>query len=58
MKHNFVVGIIGGLIGSAMLLIVLSATGIVGARDADGSRSDVSHVNSVAAATLTSTFTY
>jgi hypothetical protein len=58
MKRNFVVGLFGGLIGSAMLLIVLSAAGIVGARGGDVAQSDVSHVNAIAAATLTSTFTY
>ncbi len=49
MKHNFVVGLVGGLIGSAMLLIVLSVAGIVGAalykadrvNDANVARSDV-----------------
>src|SRR5450759_3497118 len=59
MKRNFVVGMFGGLIGSAMLLLVLSAAGIVGARSADVTRSDVSRANEVSAATpLTSTFTY
>jgi hypothetical protein len=32
MKRNFVVGMFGGLIGSAMLLILLSAGGVVAAR--------------------------
>ncbi len=59
MKRNFVVGMFGGLIGSAMLLLVLSAAGIVGARSADVTRSDVARANDVSAATpLTSTFTY
>ena len=59
MKRNFVVGMFGGLIGSAMLLIVLSATGIVGARSSEVAQSDVSRANEVSAATpLTSTFTY
>jgi hypothetical protein len=58
MNRNFVAGLFGGLIGSAMLLIVLSVAGIVGAGGAD-----ISHGNArpdvVGAATpLTSTFTY
>jgi hypothetical protein len=58
MKHNFVVGLLGGLIGAAMLLILLNVTGIVGARSVEV-RSDVSRTNEVSAATpLTSTFTY
>ncbi len=59
MKRNFVVGMFGGLIGSVMLLIVLSATGIVGARSSEVARSVVARANDVSAATpLTSTFTY
>ncbi len=58
MKHNFVIGVSGGLVGSVLVLIVLSAAGIVGARNADV-RSDVSRANDVSAVTpLTSTFTY
>ncbi len=58
MKRNFVVGMFGGLVGSAMLLVVLSAAGIVGARSADVPRDEV-RSNAISAATsLTSTFTY
>jgi hypothetical protein len=58
MKRNFVISLFGSFIGFGMLLIVLSATGIVGARDTDASRDDA-RPNVVSAATpLTSTFTY
>lgn len=58
MKRNFVVSLFGSLVGFGMLFILLSATGIVGARGAEV-RSDMSHANDVSAATpLTSTFTY
>ncbi len=59
MNRNFVVSLFGSFIGFGMLLLLLSAAGIVGARGADVARSDVSRVNEVSAATpLTSTFTY
>jgi hypothetical protein len=59
MKRNVIVSVLSGFLGSAMLLILLSAAGIVGARGADVARSDVSRANEVSAATpLTSTFTY
>ncbi len=59
MKRNFVVSVFGSLVGFGMLFILLSAAGIVGARRADVTRSDVSRTNDVSAATpLTSTFTY
>ena len=59
MKRNIIVSLLSGFCGSALLLILLSATGIVGARSSDAGRSDVSHVNEVEASTpLTSTFTY
>ncbi len=59
MKRNFVVSMFGSFVGFGMLLILLSATGIVGARGADVSRSDVASINAVSAVTpLTSTFTY
>ena len=51
MKRNFVVGMFGGLTGSAMLLLVLSAAGIVGARSSDVARSDVSRANNINEAT-------
>lgn len=57
MKRNFIGGLFGGLIGLAMLLIVLSATGRVSARDVNAARSDVSRVNAVAAAVITVTTT-
>jgi hypothetical protein len=58
MKRNFVVGLFGGLIGSAMLLILLSAAGVVGAR-AIQSQPEAARTQEVSAATpLTSTFTY
>jgi hypothetical protein len=40
MKRNIIVGVLSGFFGSALLLILLSATDIVGARSADV-RSDV-----------------
>ncbi len=58
MKRNFAVGLLGGLIGSAMLLILLSATGMVSARSSDVAQSDVSRMNAATVATLPSTFTY
>jgi hypothetical protein len=58
MKRNFVVGLLGGLVGSMLLLIVFSATGIVGARGVDLPR-DEARPNTISASTLlTSTFTY
>jgi hypothetical protein len=58
MKRHFVVSLFGSFVGVGMLLLLLSAAGIVGARSADV-RSDVSRANDVSAATpLTSTFTY
>ena len=58
MKRNFVAGLLGGLIGAAMLLLLLSATGVVGAR-AIQSQPAVARPQEVSAATaLTSTFTY
>ncbi len=59
MKPNFVVSLFGSFIGFGMLLILLSAAGIVGARSSEVAQSDVSRANEVSAATpLTSTFTY
>ncbi len=58
MKRNIIVSVFSGFFGSALLLILLSATGIVGARDANVSRSDISHINAAAAAPLTSAFTH
>ena len=58
MKRNFIFGLFGGLIGSALLLMLLSAAGVVGAR-AIQSQPDAARVQDVSAATpLTSTFTY
>jgi len=58
MKRNTIVSVLSGFIGSALLLILLSATGVVGARASDVTRSDGASVKAVAAATVTSTFTY
>jgi len=68
MKRNFVVGVFGGVIGTAVVLMLLSAAGIVGAAlyTADRvngaevrSARSVSRANEVSAATpLTLTFTY
>src|SRR5512140_886041 len=58
MKRNFVAGLFGGLMGAAMLMIVLSATSSAGAHGANDLQAAAAHVNSAAAATLTSTFTY
>ncbi len=59
MNRNIIVSVLSGFCGSALLLILLSAAGIVGARTADVGRSDVARTNEVSAATpLTSTFMY
>jgi hypothetical protein len=59
MKRNISVSVLSGFFGSALLLMLLSAAGIVGARGGDVIRSDVARANEVAASTpLTSTFTY
>src|SRR5512140_1914117 len=58
MKRNFVAGLFGGLMGAAMLMIVLSATSSAGAHGANDLQAAAARVNSVVAATLTSTFTY
>jgi hypothetical protein len=57
MKRNFVLGLFGSLAGFGMLLLLLSATGIVGARGADIPR-DQARPEAVSTAPLTSTFTY
>src|SRR3989304_4682828 len=58
MKRNFVVSLFGGLVGSAMVLMLLSAAGVVGAR-AIQSQPDAARTQEISAATpLTSTFTY
>ena len=56
MKRNFVFGLFGGLIGSALLLMLLSAAGVVGAR-AIQSQPDAARTQDVSAAfeTITST---
>ena len=56
MKRNFFVGLFGGLIGSALLLMLLSAAGVVGAR-AIQSQPDAARTQDVSAAfeTITST---
>lgn len=56
MRRHIVVSVLSGFFGSALLLILLSAAGTVGAQSGEV-RAEVSRVNS-AAATLTSTFTY
>ena len=58
MKRNFVVGLFGGLIGSAMLLMLLSATGVVGARGQERSSLLAPDPSVLASTPLTSTFTY
>ena len=59
MKHNFVVGLFGSLIGSALVLIILSATGAVSARGGDIVQTAVSQVKEASASPIvTSTFTY
>ena len=58
MKRNFIVGLFGSVIGSAILFLLLSAAGVVGAQSAEV-RSDAAPPNAISAATsLTSTFTY
>jgi hypothetical protein len=58
MKRMIVASTLSGFFGAALLLILLSAAGIVGARTADA-RSDAGHISEVSAATpLTSTFSY
>ncbi len=58
MKRNFVVGLFGSLVGFGMLFILLSAAGIVGAREADVPRHQARPGAVSAATPLTSTFTY
>ncbi len=58
MNRNFVVGLLGGVLGSATVLILLSAAGVVGAR-ASQVQPDTARTHEVSAATpLSSTFTY
>jgi hypothetical protein len=58
MKRNVIVSVLSSFLGLAMLLIVIGATGIVGARGADV-RSGMLRLDEVNANTpLTSTFTY
>ncbi len=60
MKRNIIVSVLSGFFGSALLLILFSAAGSVGAQSANvRSARSVSRTNEVNAATLlTSTFTY
>jgi hypothetical protein len=58
MKRNFVVSVFGSLVGFGMLLILLSATGSVGARGADIPRDQARPASVSAGTPLTSTFTY
>ncbi len=50
MKRHFVVSMFGSLVGFGMLLILLSATGLVGARGAKV-RADVARANDIGTAT-------
>jgi hypothetical protein len=58
MKRNIIVSVFSGFFGSALLLILLSAAGIVGARSADVPRDQTRPESASAATPLTSTFTY
>jgi hypothetical protein len=52
MKRNIIVSIVSGFFGSALLLILLSVVGIVGARGAEVNRSDAARSNPAALAAL------
>jgi hypothetical protein len=52
MKRNIIVSVLSGFFGSALLLILLSVVGIVGARGAEVNRSDVARSDPTALAAL------
>lgn len=47
MKRTIIVSILSGFCGSALLLILLSATGIVGARGVDIAPLEISHASAI-----------
>ncbi len=58
MKRTFVVGLLGGLAGSVLLVMVISAAGAVGARGVSVGRNDAQPYSISRATPLTNTFTY